>query len=73
MVVILPLVHIDYLQPTTNVTVSSLKLFLIVCALSSNVPKFAIEVILRDFRFYVLLVMDQSGQPHFVLCTTAFG
>ena len=36
-------------------------------------PKFVIEAILRDYRFCILLVQDQSGQSQFALCATCFG
>ena len=47
--------------------------FRFACALPTNVPKFVIEATLRDFRFCILLMLNQSGQSHFVLCATGLG
>ena len=39
----------------------------------AKIPKFVIETILRDFRFYVLLVLDQSGNHILSYVLLAFG
>ena len=49
--------------------------FRFVCALATNVPKFVIEAILRDFRFCILLVLTKVANHiwSYVHMQLAFG